>query len=93
MTTPGEAAEAKPAVEDGNRFSLYPATVAQIHVTAALLGTDANTVANGAGQFYHFLADLVSKGWVLAGIDPADGQTRPIEWSGFENIPPKEPNA
>lgn len=90
MTTPAEgpAAAAPPAIDDSNRFQLYPVSVAKIHATAALLGTDANTVANGAAQFYHVIADLIAQGWILAGVDPEDGQTRPIEWSGFEHIQP-----
>jgi hypothetical protein len=69
-----------------NRFALHPKTVADIHATAALLDVDASVVANGAGQFYAFLADLVAKGWQLVGIDPEDGVGRPIEWSGFDKI-------
>ena len=89
MTTADEQA---PPVDDSNRFSLYPASVAKIHDTAALLQTDTNQVANGAAQFYHYVADLISKGWILAGVSPEDGETYPIEWSGFKAIQPtKEP--
>lgn len=90
MTTPMDAATAAtaPVVDDANRFALHAASAVKIHATAKLLGTDADTVANGGAQFYHFLASLVVDGWILAGIDPADGQTRPIEWSGFAHIKP-----
>ena len=83
-TTPPQT----PTIDDTNRFALMPISVERIHAAAAILGTDASTVANGAAQYYHFIADLVSKGWVIAGIDPDDGQTRPIEWSGFDKIQP-----
>lgn len=77
---------AAPPVDDANRFALYPVSVTRIQETATLLDTDPNTVANGGAQFYAFIADLIAKGWILAGIDPEDGQTRPIEWSGFDKI-------
>lgn len=80
------APEAPDAVDDVNRFVLSPESAVKIHATAKLLGTDPSTAANGGAQFYHFLADLVAQGWILAGIDPEDGQTRPIEWTGFDTI-------
>lgn len=88
--TPPTAAERATAagVDDANRFALHPRTAECIHETAKLLGVDTSTVANGAGQFYAFIADLVAKGWTLAGIDP-DEVTHPIEWSGFDSITTK----
>jgi hypothetical protein len=90
MTTPLDAntAATAPVVDDANRFALHAASAVKIHATAKLLGTDADTAANGGAQLYHFIASLVVDGWILCGIDPADGQTRPIEWSGFAHIKP-----
>lgn len=89
-TTPdqGISVPDAPPVDDGNRFSLTPLSVSKIHDAAALLETDANQVANGAAQLYHYLADLLSKGWIIAGVSPEDGQTYPIVWSGFEPLQP-----
>lgn len=73
-------------VDGANRFALHPKTVADIHATAALLQVDASTVANGAGQFYAFVAgELIGKGWLLVGVDP-QGEAHPIEWSGFDQL-------
>ena len=93
-TPPPTAAEraTAPAVDDANRFALNPTSAKAIHTTAALLDVSADDAANGGAQFYAFIADLVAKGWTIAGIEP-NGDTHPIEWSGFDHLNTEgEPN-